>query len=83
MPMLGFGTCCRRSAHGALLVRLDDVHAPDLENPDVARLRDGLLEQGSAGQAQDLFQFFVTDVQNRAGLEIDQAAINAVNAQFQ
>lgn len=66
-----------------LLVRLDAVAPPDAGDDDIARARAALQAQAASGQAQDLFQYFINDVQGRAGLQIDQNAINAVNAQFQ
>lgn len=67
----------------ALVVRLDTIDLADETSQDVIGARASLQQQASAGQSQDLFQFFITDVQNRAGLQIDQNAINAVNANFQ
>ena len=68
---------------GALIARLDAVHAPDESNPEVAAARAALSEQAANAQAQDLYQYFVNDVQARAGLALDQSAINAVLANFQ
>ncbi|MDU8929731.1 SurA N-terminal domain-containing protein [Alisedimentitalea sp. MJ-SS2] len=68
---------------GALIVRLDAVHDPDMENSDIATLQEVLANQASSSQSQDLFQYFINDVQSRAGLRLDQTAINAVNAGMQ
>lgn len=68
---------------GALIVRLDAIAPPDANDPEVTGIRDALSQQSSSGQAQDLYQYFVSDVQARAGLRLDQRAINAVNANFQ
>ncbi|KPP87743.1 MAG: peptidyl-prolyl cis-trans isomerase D [Rhodobacteraceae bacterium HLUCCO07] len=68
---------------GAALVRLDAILPPDENDNDVRRLRDAITEQVSASQAQDLFQYYINDIQARAGLELDQAAIDAVLSNFQ
>ncbi len=66
-----------------LVARVDAVLGPDEENEDVATLRDRLTEQGASTLGQDLFDAFATDIQNRAGINIDQSAINAVHVNFQ
>ncbi len=68
---------------GALIARLDAVHAPDESNPEVGAARTALSEQAASAQAQDLYQYYINDVQARAGLALDQNAINAVLANFQ
>ncbi|MCM2561123.1 peptidyl-prolyl cis-trans isomerase [Lutimaribacter sp. EGI FJ00015] len=65
------------------VVQLDAVLPPDTEIAEVARLRSQLAEQARQGLAQDLFQAFASDIQARAGLQLDQTAINAVHANFQ
>ncbi|MFD1509744.1 SurA N-terminal domain-containing protein [Lacimonas salitolerans] len=65
------------------LVRMDDILPPDTDQPQVADLRAQLAEQANQGLAQDLFQAFATDIQNRAGVQLDQAALNAVHTNFQ
>ncbi|UYV39094.1 hypothetical protein N4R57_08845 [Rhodobacteraceae bacterium D3-12] len=68
---------------GAIIVRLDAVNEPDPTSPEVANALQALKAQTANGQAQDLYQFFVNDVQTRAGLQLDQNAINAVLTNFQ
>ncbi|MDQ2088551.1 peptidylprolyl isomerase [Marimonas arenosa] len=65
---------------GALIVRLDAVNPPDTNDQDVSALGAALVEQAASAQSQDLFQYFINDVQTRTGLELNQQAINAVNA---
>lgn len=67
---------------GAVLVRLDALNPPDENDSDVAALHRQLSQQAANGQAQDLFQYYINDVQSRVGLRLDQQAINAVNANF-
>jgi peptidyl-prolyl cis-trans isomerase D len=65
-----------------LIVRLDDVLAADEDSDDVKRLRAQLTSQASSAVAQDLFDAFATDIQQRAGINLDQNALNAVHANF-
>jgi peptidyl-prolyl cis-trans isomerase D len=48
----------------------------------VKRLRAQLTSQASSAVAQDLFDAFATDIQQRAGINLDQNALNAVHANF-
>jgi peptidyl-prolyl cis-trans isomerase D len=66
-----------------LIVRLDAVLPADETDPGVIALRERLTESGRAGLAQDLFQAYVGQLQTQAGVQLDQAAINAVNTNFQ
>jgi peptidyl-prolyl cis-trans isomerase D len=68
---------------GAEIVRLDAIHKPDDTDKDVTALRDALEQQAASARAQDLFQYYINDVQGRAGLKLDQNAINAINSSFQ
>lgn len=68
---------------GAALVRLDAILPPDSSDDAVRRLREAITEQVSESQAQDLFQYYINDIQARAGLQLDQSAINAVLSNFQ
>ena len=65
-----------------LIVRLEDVLAADEDSDDVKRLRAQLTSQASSAVAQDLFDAFATDIQQRAGITLDQNALNAVHANF-
>ena len=66
-----------------LIVRLDEVLPADETDPGVTALRARLAESGQAGLAQDLFQAYVGQLQAQAGVQLDQAAINAVHTNFQ
>jgi peptidyl-prolyl cis-trans isomerase D len=66
-----------------LIVRLDAVLPADEKDPGVIALRDRLTQSGRAGLAQDLFQSYVGQLQTQAGVQLDQAAINAVHTNFQ
>ena len=66
------------------VLRLDSI-APPLsaeEDEDLARLRSALQDQVAADLGQDLFQVLANDIRTRAGVELDQAALNAVHANF-
>lgn len=66
----------------ALIVRLDNIAAPDLTDPSVIAQRDALAENARAGIAQDIFDAYATSVQQRTETSLNQQTINAVNAQF-
>ncbi|MBE9635836.1 peptidyl-prolyl cis-trans isomerase [Salipiger mangrovisoli] len=66
----------------ALILRLDAVTPVDRDS-DASKQLEGLLKDRAAGSvAQDLFRAFVTDIQERAGVNIDQQAVNAVHTNF-
>lgn len=64
------------------VVRLEKVLDPDPDDPDLAQLQGLLRQQAASGLAQDLFQVLANDIRARAGIELDQAALNAVHANF-
>lgn len=66
-----------------LIVRLDEVLPADETDPGVIALRARLSDSGRAGLAQDLFQSYVGQLQMQAGVQLDQAAINAVHTNLQ
>ena len=66
-----------------LIVRLEAVHKPDQSNEEITSLANTLLRQAAEGMAQDVFQAYATELQTLEGVTLDQAAINAVHAQFQ
>ncbi len=65
------------------VVKLKGVAPPDPENQDLQRLRDVLQQQVASSLSQDLFQLLANDIRSRAGIELDQSALNAVHANFQ
>lgn len=66
------------------VLRLDAIRPPAEaeEDEDLARLRRSLQDQAASDFGQDLFQILADDIRARAGVEIDQAALNAVHANF-
>ena len=68
---------------GAIIVRLDGIAAADANDPQVAAQKQAASDQAISGISQDIFEAFANAVQNRTDVVIDQAAVNAVNAQLQ
>lgn len=67
----------------ALIVRLDDISAPDLADEAVIAQREAMAENARAGIAQDIFDAYATALQQGTEQSLNQQTINAVNAQFQ
>ncbi len=65
------------------VLQLQEIEDPDLDNPDLVQSREFLRDDAVNGLAQDLFQVLATDIRARAGIELDQSAINAVHSNFQ
>ena len=65
------------------LLRLDAVNAPDAEAQDLVVLSQVLKNQAANSLSQDLFQALADDIRARAGITLDQSALNAVHANFQ
>ncbi len=62
--------------------RLDAVNAADASAPGTMLLREAALAQGRSDMARDLLDAYVRGLQNRAEVQLDQAAIAAIEAQF-
>ena len=67
---------------GAALVRLDEILGPDDSDPEITAIRSAIETAARQDMAQDVLQAFGTDVQSRAGLQLNHTAINAVHANF-
>lgn len=65
------------------IVRLDDILPPDTEGDAVRQLAETLRQQAAGDVATDLYRALANDIQQRAGLNIDQQVVNAVHANFQ
>ncbi len=61
------------------LVQLDSI---DGAGPGAAGLRGAISSDLAQAMAQDVFQLFAGAVQREAGISLNEAAINAVHAQF-
>ncbi len=64
------------------ILRLGAIKPPAEDDPDLARLAETLRAQIESDLGQDMFQILVDDIRARAGVTLDQAAINAVHANF-
>ncbi|WP_300437587.1 peptidyl-prolyl cis-trans isomerase [uncultured Mameliella sp.] len=67
----------------AVVVRLDDILAVDPDDEQAKQLATLFRDQAAQSVAQDLFRALASDIQDRAGVDLDQPAINAVHANFQ
>lgn len=75
-------TAALGGAGEAYVIKLTAITPPDLSDDSVTALRDALNAQSSEAIAQDLLAAFIGAVQNEAGITLNQAAVNAVHAQF-
>ena len=66
----------------ALVVRLDEVTPPPADDPAMAAERENIAELGTSGIAQDIFAVFSARLQQATDVQINEAAVAAVNAQF-
>ncbi|WP_425090684.1 SurA N-terminal domain-containing protein [Tropicimonas sp. S265A] len=67
---------------GIALVQLDAILGPDPNDPDAALVQQVLDRGLSESLARDIFNAYSMALQEEAGIQIDQSAINAVQAQF-
>ncbi|MGR1580678.1 SurA N-terminal domain-containing protein [Thalassobius sp. S69A] len=65
------------------IVQLNDILPPDADSADVQAISAQLEREIAASLAQDIYAAYAQDIQDRAGISLDQAAINAVHANFQ
>lgn len=66
-----------------VVITLDAIKAPDLNDTDTIAQRASLLEQSAAGLSQDLFDATLATIRKNTEITLDQAAINAVHTQLQ
>ncbi|MEL6840076.1 MAG: peptidyl-prolyl cis-trans isomerase [Pseudomonadota bacterium] len=66
----------------AIILRLDGIAPPDPADEDTIAQREALAQNAAQGIAQDIFEAYATSLQERTELNINQATVNAVNAQF-
>ncbi|TDQ57829.1 peptidylprolyl isomerase [Phaeovulum veldkampii] len=65
------------------VVVVDEIHASDPNDTDVAAVRASVEDQLAQSLAQDLFDLYARAVQSEAGITLDTQAIAAVQAQLQ
>lgn len=68
---------------GAMILRLDTVTAPDFADPDLAQRREAFRQRIAQSIGQDMLDAYTRAIEATAGIELDQAAINAVHATLQ
>lgn len=63
------------------LVRLDAIHEPDLSNEEALRIKEAVSARLDQSLQADLFDYYARAAQLNGGLEINQAAMAAINTQ--
>ncbi|MCF2872819.1 peptidylprolyl isomerase [Octadecabacter sp. G9-8] len=66
----------------AIIVRLDDITGADPEDDVFATEMDAIAQSAAEGIAQDIYELYTRTVQLRTEVNINDAAINAVHANF-
>ena len=67
----------------AIIVRLDAITAPDPADAETAATIAGYATRASNGIAQDIFAAYADALRADTDININQSAVDAVNAQFQ
>ncbi|WP_394177825.1 peptidyl-prolyl cis-trans isomerase [Yoonia maritima] len=67
----------------AVILRLDAITPPDTEDELTAARIEGIAGNATTSIAQDIFDAYATALQKETDVNINQATVNAVNAQFQ
>ncbi len=65
-----------------LVVQLNEILPPDPQDPDLAAIETAITDDMKQGLGQDALAAFVRASELSAGITLNQAAINAVHAQF-
>lgn len=65
------------------VIKLNEILPPDAEDGDLEELQGALQQRAATSLSQDLFQLLANDIRARAGIDLDQAALNAVHSNFQ
>ena len=61
---------------------VDEIHAADTQSDTNIRIADAIRNDAAQSIANDLLIAFTRSVQNEASITVDQAALNAIHAQF-
>ena len=67
---------------GVLIAQLAEVLPAETDNPDAQQLAEALNDGMRQGIANDLLDAFTDSMVTRAGISLNQGAINAVHSQF-
>ncbi|MDM7459263.1 MAG: peptidylprolyl isomerase, partial [Paracoccus sp. (in: a-proteobacteria)] len=65
------------------LIRLDAVKDADLSSADATTIHDRVAARLGQSLQADIFDYYARQVQRDSRIEVDQAAINAINTQVQ
>ncbi len=68
---------------GAIVLRLDAIAAADQNSEEAVTAKARFADATAQAVSQDLQDAFAAALETQAGITLDQAMINAVNAQFQ
>ncbi len=71
-----------RTPNGLLVLRLSAIHAFDPETPENKAGVERLTAALNAQIGTDMLELYTTALRNRAGVALNQAAINSINAQI-
>lgn len=71
------------SENRVILLRLDGIDEANLADDDAVRIRDAVAGRLGQSLQSDIFDYYARAAQRDAGIQIDQTAINAINAQVQ
>ncbi|WP_286693480.1 hypothetical protein [Paracoccus sp. SCN 68-21] len=65
------------------VVRLDQINDADLSQSDAAQVLDGVRARLDQSLQIDLFDYYARHAQRQTPVQLNQSAINAINAQVQ
>jgi peptidyl-prolyl cis-trans isomerase D len=66
-----------------VILKLEEILPPDLNNADVQAMRGSLAQQLQGSLSNDIYRAVAEDIRQRAGIELNQQAITAVHSNFQ
>ncbi|MTD99528.1 peptidylprolyl isomerase [Paracoccus sp. YIM 132242] len=66
-----------------ILLRLDAIDEADLASEEALRINEAVRDRLGQSLQSDIFDYYARAVQRDAGIQLDQSAINAINAQVQ
>ncbi|WP_347266174.1 SurA N-terminal domain-containing protein [Paracoccus sp. (in: a-proteobacteria)] len=69
--------------HRVFVVTLDRIHPAAGEGDEARQVRDGIESRLADSLRQDVFDYFARALQGQSGVTLNQAAVDAVNAQVQ
>ena len=69
-------------ADSALILRLDAIQPGNLNDPQVAFMREFIQERANESLTQDIFEGFGQAMEAEVGLTLNQQVINAVHQSF-